>query len=95
MMTRLTFAVATCFAPEILLMDEWIMAGDATFLTKAQHRVERFVESASILVLASHSAEICRQWCTKAVWMERGQIRMFGEIEAVLAAYTENVNAAA
>ena len=93
MMTRLTFAVATCFSPEILLMDEWIMAGDASFLAKAQHRVESFVERASILVLASHSIEICRKWCTKAAWMERGQIRMFGDIEAVLAAYSENVNA--
>ncbi|MCP3475563.1 ABC transporter ATP-binding protein [Bradyrhizobium sp. CCGUVB1N3] len=89
MMTRLTFAVATCFSPEILLMDEWIMAGDAAFLAKAQHRVASFVERASILVLASHSFEICRQWCTKAIWMERGQIQMFGEIEAVLQAYAE------
>jgi ABC-type polysaccharide/polyol phosphate transport system ATPase subunit len=95
MMTRLTFAVATCFSPEILLMDEWIMAGDASFLAKAQHRVERFVERASILVLASHSIEICRKWCTKAVWMERGQIRMFGDIETVLTAYTDSVNAVA
>ena len=95
MMTRLTFAVATCFSPEILLMDEWIMAGDAAFLTKAQHRVEGFVERASILVLASHSIEICRKWCTKAVWMERGQIRMLGDIETVLTAYTEDVNAVA
>jgi ABC-2 type transport system ATP-binding protein/lipopolysaccharide transport system ATP-binding protein len=40
MMTRLTFAVATWFSPEILLMAEWILAGDAGFLAKAQHRVE-------------------------------------------------------
>ena len=88
MMTRLTFAVATCFSPEILLMDEWIMAGDAAFLSKARHRVTSFVERASVLVLASHSPEICRQWCTKAVWMERGQVRMIGEIEPVLQAYS-------
>lgn len=53
MMTRLTFAVATCFSPEILLMGEWIMAGDASFLAKAQHRIESFVERANIVVLAS------------------------------------------
>jgi ABC-type polysaccharide/polyol phosphate transport system ATPase subunit len=93
MMTRLTFAVATCFSPEILLMDEWIMAGDAGFLAKAQHRVQSFVERANILVLASHSLEICRQWCTKAVWMEQGQIKMQGDIETVLAAYSETVSA--
>ena len=87
MMTRLTFAVATCFSPEILLMDEWIVAGDAGFLTKAQHRIETFVERASILVLASHSVEICRKWCNKGLWLERGEVKMQGDIETVLAAY--------
>ena len=87
MMTRLTFAVATCFSPEILLMDEWIVAGDAAFLAKAQHRVEAFVEQAGILVLASHSTEICRRWCNKAVWMERGEGKMAADISAVLDSY--------
>jgi ABC-type polysaccharide/polyol phosphate transport system ATPase subunit len=87
MMTRLTFAVATCFSPEILLMDEWILAGDAGFLAKAQHRVEAFVEQAGILVLASHSTEICRRWCNKAVWMERGEVKMAADINAVLDSY--------
>jgi ABC-type polysaccharide/polyol phosphate transport system ATPase subunit len=89
MLTRLTFAVATCFSPEILLMDEWIVAGDASFLAKAQHRVESFIEKASIMLLASHSLEICRQWCNKAIWIERGEIRMSGEIESVLADFTK------
>jgi ABC-type polysaccharide/polyol phosphate transport system ATPase subunit len=87
MMTRLTFAVATCFSPEILLMDEWILAGDAAFLAKAQHRVEAFVEQAGILVLASHSTEICRRWCNKAVWMERGEVKMAADIGTVLDSY--------
>ena len=89
MLTRLTFAVATCFSPEILLMDEWIVAGDAAFLAKAQHRVESFIEKASILVLASHSLDICRQWCNKAIWIERGEVKMSGEIESVLAEFTK------
>lgn len=87
MMTRLTFAVATCFAPEILLMDEWIVAGDASFLAKAQQRIEGFIGKAGILVLASHSDEICRRWCNKAVWMEQGQVRMIGDIDTVLNQY--------
>ncbi|WP_439711075.1 ABC transporter ATP-binding protein [Bradyrhizobium diazoefficiens] len=87
MMTRLTFAVATCFAPEILLMDEWIVAGDANFLAKAQQRIEGFIGKAGILVLASHSDEICRRWCNKAVWMEQGQVRMTGDIDTVLNEY--------
>ncbi len=87
MMTRLTFAVATCFAPEILLMDEWIMAGDAHFIAKAQGRVESFVEKASILVLASHSMSICRKFCNRGIWMQRGQVVADGPIEEVIAAY--------
>lgn len=88
MMTRLTFAVATCFAPEILLMDELIMAGDASFMTKAQNRIEAFVEQANILVLASHSVATCKKWCNKAIWMERGQVKQFGDIDTILDAYS-------
>ena len=60
-------------------MDEWIVAGDARFLAKAQHRIEAFVKQAGILVLASHSSDICRQWCNKAIWMERGEVKQFGK----------------
>jgi ABC-type polysaccharide/polyol phosphate transport system ATPase subunit len=94
MMTRLTFAVATCFAPEILLMDEWIMAGDASFISKARNRIEGFVAKASILVLASHSLETCRQFCNKALWMDQGRIRVAGPINDVLEAYTKQSAAA-
>ena len=94
MMTRLTFAVATCFAPEILLMDEWIMAGDAAFLAKAQQRIETFVEKASILVLASHSAEILKRWCNKGVLMQKGEVQFEGDIAHALEAYTELTGAA-
>lgn len=87
MLTRLTFAVATCFAPEILLMDEWILAGDAGFLAKAERRIQNFVENASVLVLASHNEQICRTWCTKAVWLDSGEVKAVGEIDEVLAAY--------
>ena len=94
MMTRLTFAVATCFAPEILLMDEWIMAGDASFISKAKNRIEGFVAKASILVLASHSLETCRQFCNKALWMDQGQIRSAGPIDEVISAYLKRTEAA-
>lgn len=93
MMTRLTFAVATCFAPEILLMDEWIMAGDAGFISKAQHRVESFVEKASIMVLASHSIDTCRKFCNQGIWMDQGQVKLAGPIDEVLDAYTDEAEA--
>jgi ABC-2 type transport system ATP-binding protein/lipopolysaccharide transport system ATP-binding protein len=86
-MLRLTFAVATCFEPEIILMDEWIMAGDSSFLAKAEHRLRTFLGRASILVLATHNLKIAEQWCTHGLWLDRGQVKLFGEIGDVTKAY--------
>lgn len=91
MTLRLTFAVATCFEPEILLMDEWILAGDAHFMARAHARIESFLQKASVLVLASHNLEICRKWCNKGLWMEQGQVRAIGPVSDVIAAYQGTV----
>ena len=88
MILRLSFAVATCFEPEILLMDEWILAGDAHFLGRAELRIKRFVERASVLVLSSHNLDICGRWCTKALWLDQGQVRAFGPVDEVIADYS-------
>lgn len=87
MVLRLTFAVATCIEPEILLMDEWIVAGDAHFLTKAHARIDSFLNKASVLVLASHNLETCTTWCNKGLWLERGEVRALGPVSDVIAAY--------
>jgi ABC-2 type transport system ATP-binding protein/lipopolysaccharide transport system ATP-binding protein len=93
MMLRLGFAVATCFEPEILLMDEWMLAGDAHFMAKAQLRIQGFVERASVLVLASHNLDLCSRWCTKALWLEQGQVRAQGPIEEVIGEYRRSSSA--
>jgi len=91
MLARLTFAIATCFTPEILLLDEWISAGDAAFLEKAKRRLEAFIESTSIVVLASHNADVLRRWCMKGVWLQRGEIAAQGDVATVLAAYADKI----
>jgi ABC-type polysaccharide/polyol phosphate transport system ATPase subunit len=87
MATRLAFAISTSIVPDILLIDEGIGAGDAAFLERAKERMESFVGGAGLLVVASHSDDLLRQWCTTGIWMEHGRMRMHGEIEDVLAAY--------
>jgi lipopolysaccharide transport system ATP-binding protein len=87
MVVRLGFALATAIKPQILLMDEWILAGDAAFLDKAKHRLETMVRGAEILVLSSHSADIVLQWCNRVIWMDGGKIRADGTPEEVLSAY--------
>jgi ABC-2 type transport system ATP-binding protein len=89
MIARLGFAVATAIEPEILLMDEWLMAGDARFLDKARRRIDDFVSQSQILVLASHALNIIERWCNKVVWLDHGRIVMIGEPAIVLARYAE------
>lgn len=93
MMLRLCFAVATCFEPEILLMDESILTGDARFIAKAEARIQSFIEEASVFVLASHNLELIKRWCNKGLWLDRGRIRMQGPIEAVVEEYRKFVSA--
>src|SRR5262249_16705400 len=95
MAMRLAFAVATCINPDILLMDEWLSAGDATFVGKAEKRLTDFVNQASILVLASHSLGLLRRSCNKGVLLEHGRVITFGPIDEVLAAYAGEGRSAA
>jgi ABC-type polysaccharide/polyol phosphate transport system ATPase subunit len=95
MMVRLCFAVATSVSPEILLMDEWLAAGDAAFLAKARRRMEAFVSATSIMVLASHSTALLREWCNRAILLERGRIVAMGEVDEVTALYESANNVSA
>jgi ABC-2 type transport system ATP-binding protein/lipopolysaccharide transport system ATP-binding protein len=87
MVIRLCFAVATTFPPEILLMDEWLAAGDAGFLVKAKKRMEEFVAGSSILVLASHDLRLLEAWCNRAVLLDKGRIAASGSVAEIAARY--------
>jgi ABC-type polysaccharide/polyol phosphate transport system ATPase subunit len=89
MQARLAFAMATCIEPEILLLDEGIGAGDASFLEKANERLDQFIKKAGILVLASHSVDLVRRLCNRALLMEHGRLLWGGGIEEGLALYHE------
>jgi len=84
MQVRLSFAMATVIAPEVLLMDEWLLAGDADFMQRAKERLEELVEGADILVLASHNMDVVREWCTRAIRLEGGRIVADGPVAEVV-----------
>jgi lipopolysaccharide transport system ATP-binding protein len=81
---RLSFAVATMMEPEILLMDEWFLAGDAEFMERATQRLEELVAGADILVIATHDMNIVRKWCTRAIHLSNGRIDADGTIAEIL-----------
>jgi lipopolysaccharide transport system ATP-binding protein len=87
MVVRLGFGLATAINPQVLLMDEWFLAGDARFIAKARERLESVVQGAEILVLSSHQNDAIREWCTRLIWLDHGRVRADGPVEDVLGAY--------
>ena len=74
MQARLSFAIATAIEAQIILMDEWISAGDKRFIEAAERRMETFFSEDRILFLASHSASLVRQWCNRLIVLDQGRI---------------------
>lgn len=87
MRMRLTFAIATAFEPEILILDEWLSAGDTAFKAKATARMNEFVEKAGILVLASHSRKLMEDNCDTAIWLADGKVKDMGPTSEIIDAY--------
>jgi ABC-2 type transport system ATP-binding protein/lipopolysaccharide transport system ATP-binding protein len=87
MQLRLAFSIATVFEPEILLLDEQFVMGDAAFIEKAEKRLKAFVASAGIVVQASHSEKLIRETCARVLLLDRGRAIMLGEPDAVFERY--------
>jgi len=87
MAMRLSFSIATAIKPDVLLLDEWIGAGDRVFREKANTRLLEMVQDSGGLVLASHNTTIVRKYCNKAIWLNEGKISASGDVENVLAAF--------
>jgi ABC-type polysaccharide/polyol phosphate transport system ATPase subunit len=87
MLVRLGFAIATAIDPEILLLDEELGAGDARFAMQAAKRVKGLIDRSSIMVLASHSAELISQMCNRAILLDHGRVVADGPTKDVLELY--------
>ena len=87
MIVRLGFAMATAIRPQVLLMDEWFLAGDASFWKRRARGWKDMVRGADILVLSTHHANVIMNWCTRVIWLEDGRIRADGPVDEVLEHY--------
>jgi lipopolysaccharide transport system ATP-binding protein len=74
MALRLAFAVSTSVPTDIILMDEWLSVGDAAFTEKSRARLNRMVDRAKILVIATHDESLVRDVCNKVVRLEHGSV---------------------
>ena len=90
MQVRLAFAISTAIEPEITLLDEGFGTTDIHFTEKARQRLFRLVERSSILMLATHSEELIRELCNRAILMEHGRLAMNGTVDEVLTYYHQS-----
>jgi len=90
MFIRLAFAVSTSINPEILLIDEVMGAGDIRFAEKAKRRMTDFMEQGKILVFASHSFDLLKNFCERTIWLEKGRIVENGPTAEVVDRYIKS-----
>ncbi|MEZ5919985.1 MAG: ABC transporter ATP-binding protein [Parvularculaceae bacterium] len=85
MSLRLMFAIATAFEPDILILDEWLSAGDENFREKASQRLNNLIDRTRIVIFASHSVPMLNRVCNKGIVLDHGFSKFIGPIEEALA----------
>lgn len=83
MLSRLVFATATAVPAGVLLMDEWLSAGDARFTQQARERMETVFHSAKVSILATHNDQLIHSTCNKLLILEGGKAIYFGDTNKV------------
>lgn len=87
MMMRLAFAAAVSVDPDILLLDEVLAVGDEVFAQKCLGTIDEFRARGKTIVLVTHAAEVVRERCDVALWLESGRVAEFGLPNDVIDAY--------
>jgi ABC-type polysaccharide/polyol phosphate transport system ATPase subunit len=95
MYTRLAFAIATEIHPDILLIDESLGAGDATFVAKARARILGLLDRSNVVIIVSHDLASLRAMCDRGIWMKGGRVMGDGPIDEMIDLYTADSQAPA
>ncbi|WP_328729240.1 ABC transporter ATP-binding protein [Streptomyces jietaisiensis] len=89
MAARLRFSIAAAKDHDVLLVDEALATGDRSFQKRSERRIRELRAHAGTVFLVSHSNKSIRDTCDRVLWLERGELRMDGPTDEVLAAYEE------
>lgn len=92
MLVRLGFAVASCVEPDILLVDEVLAVGDASFRQKCLNRIHTLLEEGTSILFVSHNLYMAQAVCPVALYLERGRIKQQGAISEVIDAYERDLH---
>ncbi|MBO5524852.1 MAG: ABC transporter ATP-binding protein [Roseburia sp.] len=91
MRSRLGFAIATIMEPEILILDEVLSVGDAKFRKKSEKKIKDMFDKEVTVLFVSHSLEQVKRLCNKAMILDHGQMKAFGDIDEVAEIYQKMI----
>ena len=91
MSARLGFAIATVQKPDILIVDEVLAVGDFAFQQKCKERMENLLSNGTTLLFVSHSIEQVKELCSKAIWIDNGEVRAIGDTYSVSQEYISSM----
>ena len=89
MISRLAFAIATIGTPDILICDEVLSVGDFRFQKKCEERIQRMIDNGTTILFVSHSIEQVKKICNKILWLDHGNVKMFGDTEEICDIYSK------
>ena len=87
MVSRLAFAIATIGTPDILIVDEVLSVGDFRFQQKCEKRIHNMKEKGTTILFVSHSIDQVKSICNKIVWLEKGHVKRFGDVDSICEEY--------
>jgi ABC-type polysaccharide/polyol phosphate transport system ATPase subunit len=90
MVARLGFSVATTWKPEILILDEVLAVGDEAFRNKCQARMEKYRDHGTTTLIVTHDSNTVETLCSRAAWMDHGQIKALGPSKDVVNLYRQS-----
>lgn len=91
MKSRLGFSIAAMIEPEILVLDETLSVGDLEFTERAAQKMQEIVKKARMIIVVTHQVDFVKKFCTQALWIDKGSVKVGGCPEDVVALYKESI----
>ncbi|WP_243131604.1 ABC transporter ATP-binding protein [Desulfallas thermosapovorans] len=90
MRSKLGFSIATMVEPDVFIIDEALSAGDLSFYEKASGRIQEMISASRAVMVVTHSMGFVEKVCTRAIWLEKGQVKFDGDAKEAVKRYREN-----
>jgi ABC-2 type transport system ATP-binding protein len=89
MLARLAFSILTAWTPDLLILDEVLAVGDASFAARCQERLRTLRAAGTTLLLVSHAPAAILDTCPRSIWLEAGQVKADGPSAEILRLYAD------